>query len=294
MPVAVAVDHRDDPVDEVAEAVGELVVGPADQPADSEVGVRAPGHLAQQPPAHRVRAVPGDEVVRVDGAGQAGAAAGLADLAAVVGEVAVDDDVGRDGLPGRQQHRRPVDGVEPEHPLAKQVDAPRRAAPPAVEVRAAAGVIKCREVVAERIPPHVDDLPRVAGDGDAPAAGAFGAAGDREVREPAVDEREDLVAALGRLDADRAVGDEPAQLAGVAGQAEEPVHFRHRLGQRAVLGAAAAGQLRVGVKLLAADAVQALVMPAVQVAAGGAGLPQPLNTRPVPRVAARADQVVDA
>ena len=34
-------------------------------------------------------------------------------------------------------------------------------------------------------------------------------------------------------------------------------------------------------------------MPAVQVAAGGAGPPEALNSRPVPRVAAGADQVVD-
>jgi hypothetical protein len=81
MPAPVAVDHRDDPVDEVAEAVGELVVGPAGQALDGEVGVRALGHLAQQPPAHRVRAAGVDEIVRVDGArradgaGRAGGAA---------------------------------------------------------------------------------------------------------------------------------------------------------------------------------------------------------------------------
>jgi hypothetical protein len=34
-------------------------------------------------------------------------------------------------------------------------------------------------------------------------------------------------------------------------------------------------------------------MPTVQVATGGAGPPQALDSRPVPRVAARADQVID-
>ena len=91
------------------------------------------------------------------------------------------------------------------------------------------GVVQRGEVVAERVPPDVDDLARVTGDRDAPAAGALGAAGDGEVREPAVDEGQDLVAALGRLDADRAVGDEAAQLAGVAGQPEEPVLLRHQV-----------------------------------------------------------------
>src|SRR5262249_14436924 len=93
VPVAVPLDHGDDPVDEVADPVGELVVGAADEAVDGEVGVRAPGHLAQQPPAHRVRAVSAGEVIRIDDG-----TAGFADLAAVFGEVAVDDDVGGDGL----------------------------------------------------------------------------------------------------------------------------------------------------------------------------------------------------
>ena len=93
------------------------------------------------------------------------------------------------------------------------------------EVLAVLRVVQRCEVVAERVKPHVDHLARVAGDRDAPAAGARGAAGDGEVLQAAVDERQDLVAALGWLDADRAVGDEVAQLAGVAGQAEEPVLF---------------------------------------------------------------------
>ena len=57
--------------------------------------------------------------------------------------------------------------------------------------------------------------------------------------------------------------------------------------------AAPGGQLRRRVELLAADAVQALVVPAVQVAAGRAGPPQAFHARPVPRVAAGADDVVD-
>ena len=95
VPVAVAMDQREDPVDEVAQPVGELIVGPADEAVHGEVGICAPGHLAQQPPAHRVGAVLGDELIRVNGG-----AVGLTDLASVLGEVAVDDDVGGDGLAG--------------------------------------------------------------------------------------------------------------------------------------------------------------------------------------------------
>ena len=53
-------------------------------------------------------------------------------------------------------------------------------------------------------------------------------------------------------------------------------------------------ELGVGVELLAADAVQALVGLAVQVTAGLAGPPEPLDARPVPRVAAGPDEVVEA
>ena len=59
-----------------------------------------------------------------------------------------------------------------------------------------------------------------------------------------------------------------------------------------MLGAAPVVQLRLGVELLAPDAVQARVVPAVQVAARGAGPPQPLDPSRVPGVAAGADQVV--
>jgi hypothetical protein len=114
----VAVDQGDDPVDQVAEAVGEFLVGAGGEAARGVVGVRARRHLTQQPPAHRVDAVPGGQVVGVDGG-----AAGLADLAAVLGEVAVHGDVRGQDLAGGQQDGGPVDGVEPQHALAEQVDA---------------------------------------------------------------------------------------------------------------------------------------------------------------------------
>jgi len=61
-----------------------------------------------------------------------------------------------------------------------------------------------------------------------------------------------------------------------------------------VLRTAPGCQFRRRVELLAADAVQALVVPAVQVAARGAGTPEALDSGSVPRVAAGADEVVDA
>ena len=73
--VAVTVDHGDHPVDQVAQAVGEFVVGPGDEPLHGEVGVAHPRYLAEQPPAHRVGAVLRGQRGRAPGRRQAGAPA---------------------------------------------------------------------------------------------------------------------------------------------------------------------------------------------------------------------------
>ena len=65
----VAVDHADDPVDEVAEPVSELVVCPGDEAVDREVGVSPLGDLAQQPPADGVGPVLAGQVVVDAGSG---------------------------------------------------------------------------------------------------------------------------------------------------------------------------------------------------------------------------------
>lgn len=178
-PGAVAVCQSDDAVDHIAGTTGEVVVGAGDQPGDGEIGVAHPGHLAQQPPAHRVRAVPvgqGDRVHRRPGR--------LADLGPVDGEVVVDEDVGGQRQPGRQQHRRPVDGVEPQHTLADEVHPAVAARPPATVGVPVAAVVQARDVVAQCVPPDVDHLAGVARHRDAPAPGALGGTGDGKVAQP--------------------------------------------------------------------------------------------------------------
>jgi len=301
--VAVTADHGDDPVDQVAQAVGELVVGPGDEPRHGEVGVAHPRHLAQQPPAHRVGAVLRGQRGRLERARTAGAGiegrgagAGLADLPAGGGQVVVHEDAGRQLLPGRQQHGRPVDGVKPQHALAKHVDPVPWSGPPApvglVTGWADLAVAQRRHVVAQRVEPHVDNLARVAGHRDAPAAGPVGGPRHREVRQPAVDEPEHLVAAPGGLDPQPAGGDRLPQRRGVAGQPEEPVLLADLLRFRPVFGAAAVAQLGRTVELLTAGAVQAGVLLPVQVRR--AGPPERLDAGPVPGVAAGADEVVHA
>ena len=244
--VPVEADHGDHPVDQVAQAVGELIVGPGDEPRHGEVGVAHPRHLAQQPPAHRVGAVLSGQRGRLERARTAGrgAGAGLADLRAVGGEVVVHEDAGRQLLAGGQQYGRPVDGVKPQHALAEQVDAVPRSGPPApvgpAMSWAALAVAQCRHVVAQRVEPHVDDLAGVAGHRDTPAAGPAGGPRHGEVRQPAVDEREHLVAAPGRLDPQPAGGDRLPQRHGVPGQPEEPVLLADAFRFGPVLGAASA------------------------------------------------------
>ena len=206
------------------------------------------------------------------------------------------EDAGRQLLPGRQQHGRPVDGVKPQHALAEQVDAVPRPGPPA-PVGPAMGwatlaVAQRRHVVAQRVEPHVDDLVRVAGHRDAPAAGPAGWPRHGEVRQPAVDEPEHLVAAPGGLDPQPAGGDRLPQRRGVPGQPEEPVLLADAFRLGPVLGAAVVAQLGRTVELLAAGAVQAGVLLPVQVS--GAGPPERLDAGPVPRIAAGADEVVHA
>ncbi len=61
-----------------------------------------------------------------------------------------------------------------------------------------------------------------------------------------------------------------------------------------MLGAQAAIEFARRVEGLAADAVQPLVVPPVQVTGAGTGQPEPLDTHPVPRVGAGPDHVVEA
>src|SRR5712664_355230 len=166
--------------------------------------------------------------------------------------------------------------------------------PPAfIELAALAVAVSQRgDVVAERVPPDVDGLARIVGHRDAPAAGAGRRPGHAEVIQPAGDETEHLVPAGGGLDPQLAGVDQALQPAGVPGQPEEPVLLPYLLRPGAVLGAQAARQLGRLVELLAAHAVQARVVLLVQIAAGRAGPPEPFHARPVPGVAAGADEVV--
>src|SRR6202034_3393425 len=156
-------------------------------------------------------------------------------------------------------------GVKPQHTLADKVDPAVGAGPPAFVVPAAGAVAGRGDVVAQGIPPDVDHLVGITGHGDAPATGARRGTRCAEVVEPAGDETEHLIAPRCGLDPEPARADQVAQLAGVAGEPEEPVLLRDPLRPGPVLRAQAVRQLGWPVKLLASHAVQAFVLLSVQI-----------------------------
>ena len=157
--------------------------------------------------------------------------------------------------PGRHQHRRPVDAVEPDDLLADHVV---HVGPPGVEALLVGAEADGRGVVDEGVVPDVEDVTGGPRHRHAPGERR---AGDRHVVEALAQEPEHLVAlALGRDDL--GVGLDPVdETLLVAAEAEEVVLLLQRgdrpLGvDRAEL---AVDQLALLVVGLAGDAVRALV-----------------------------------
>ena len=127
----VAVGHRDRPVDEVAEVVGQVGVVAAQEAVPRDVGVAVEGDLAEGHVAGAVGAERGHEVERVEEVAPA-----LAHPLALGQEPAVDPDLARRLEPGRPEHRRPEDRVEAGDVLADHVQVGR---PPALEGSGSSG-----------------------------------------------------------------------------------------------------------------------------------------------------------
>ena len=163
---------------------------------------------------------------------------------------------------GRHQQRRPDDGVELEDVLADQVD--RRRPELLGEVLPRAGVGQRRVVVEERVDPDVDHLRLVPRHRHSPLQAR---AGERDVAQAALDERERLVVAVLRRDEAGPLGVELLERLLEGGHPEEPVvlllSLEHDLVDRAAI---AVLDLGVGLEVGAAGAVPALVGAGVDVA----------------------------
>ena len=189
---------------------------------------------------------------------------------------------------GGEQERRPVDGVELEDVLGDDVQARR---PEALgEVLALARVGERRVVVEEGVPPDVDDLVGVPRHRHAPGELR---ARERDVLEPAADERERLVAAKIRADEVGPFGVQPLERLLERAQPEEPVLLalpeqRDLVDRAGVVGAALGLALEVG----AARAVPALVQALVDVAVVVDALDDLLHLRHVLGVGGADEEVV--
>ena len=169
----------------------------------------------------------------------------------------MDEDLPRRLVPGREQHRRPVDAVEAEDVLREEV--PRR---PEAEI--GAGRVRQRAEVVDRV-----HLPRRRRPDPGPTGSGsprLRRAADREVPQAACDEALRLVGAGAGQDEIRPLVVQLEEAILVGGEAEEPVLLLQPLGLDAVVGALAVDELVLGLERLAADAVEAGVDVLVDVA----------------------------
>ena len=121
-------------------------------------------------------------------------AARLADLPPFVREKAVDDDlVGHRGIP----RTAAVPASTPRETSTRSCRWRDTFRPRSRSGRRRVREAEPRQVVDERVDPHVDDLRRIAGERNAPPGRPRGVAGDRDVRKAASDEAQHL--ALARL-----------------------------------------------------------------------------------------------
>ena len=189
--------------------------------------------------------------------------------------------------------------MEARDALADHVAAHVRLAPPrAVGVLARALAltpteVESAQVAGERVEPDVDDLARVVRDRDPPAPRPRRGPRDAHVAQPVAQPGQYLRATRARLDAERPVLDRCAQSLRVTREPEEPVLLDDRLDRRAVLRAAARGELVGREELLAARTEVPRVAAAVEVAGARARAPDPLDRGAMARVRARAHEVVD-
>ena len=217
---------------------------------------------------------------------------GLAHLLATDQQPAVPEDLLRDLEARGHQHGGPDDGVEAQDVLAHDV----RRRPAAGELLIVGAVADGRDVVEQGVEPHVDDVRLVPRDLDAPVERG---AGDGEVGQARLDEREHLVPpALGLhevgallVERDQAVGERahPEEVVALVEQFDRLGVDRADL--LALVLALAVHELARLLELLAADAVVALVLARVDVSGVVEVLQELLHVRLVAGIGG-ADEVV--
>ena len=255
MPVAVLDQHRRRARQEVAEIVCELLLVAFVYRVERDRAVLAERNRARRPEPDRVDAVDVDQVERVDHVADR-----LRDLAVVEQQEAVDEDLLRQAVPGREQQRRPEDTVEPQDVLADQV---ADLGPVAVsQVFAGTGVRQRAQVVDQRVDPDPRDLLGIPRDRHPPR---LPLTADAEVLETRLDQAPRLVVTEPRKDEVRTLVVEIEQLLLKVREPKEPVLLFDVLRDRSVVGALPVDELVFRDEGLVPDAVQARVGPLVDV-----------------------------
>ena len=155
---------------------------------------------------------------------------------------------------GGHQHGRPVDGVKTRDVFPDDMQVRR---PPRLELRRVASIADAGDVVGEGVAPHIDDVPVVSREWDAPTDRR---ARDAEITESTPNDAEDFVAPTLGLDELRMFLEMLQEAILVAGEREEIVLLLQvgRL-QRGVDQAESVPQVRVLFEFLAGCAVPAFV-----------------------------------
>ena len=171
------------------------------------------------------------------------------------------ESVAGQGDPRAQQHGGPDHAVKPGDALSDHVQVGRPEASIPVPGEPGGG-----DVVDEGVEPDVDGLARIAGKWNAPRDPL---PGDGHVLQSAFDQAQHLVAPDRRLDRELPAADQREQPLPVPAQPEEPVPLvgGHEVETR-MLDAVAVLDLRPGLVLLAAGAIEAFVVALEQVAVG--------------------------
>ena len=254
-PLPVAVGHRDDARDEIAEVVREVDVVAILEPLPGEVAVLTVGNLLGQVQPQRIRSQALDRLQRIHGRAER-----LAHLLALPVDPAVSEHLPRQRDAGAHQHRGPDDAVEAGDVLADHVQVGR---PPGVEQRVVGAVADARDVVDQRVHPDVD---HAAGIGRNRYAPRLPGPAHGDVLEAGLEQPQDLVAADLRLERLRVRRVALEQGLAILRQAEEVVLLAYPLRRALVHRAGAVDEVLLLLERLARDAVPPFVEPLVDVA----------------------------
>ena len=280
--VLIPLGHRRHTVHQVAQVVGEVGVVLLLEPFPREVAVAAVRNFFRQVEPQRIGTKARRRIQRIDDVPHRLAHALALEIHPAVAEHLLGQ---RDA--GAHQHGRPDHTVEARDVLADHVQA---GGPPFLEPLFVPAVADGRRIVNQRVEPDIDHARGIEGYRNAPR---LPGATHRDVFQPAFNQPQDLVAANVGLDEARVLGEVLQQRLLVLREPEEPVLLLDPLRLGVVDRAIAVDQVLLLLEGLAADAVEALVGPFVDVAVVEALLRHLLDGRLVALGVRSADEVVE-